>query len=238
MKYETTFAVSDIHGEYEKFIELLQHWDPDSMNLIIMGDLIDRGNDSLKVVQKAMQLRQDYGEQVVVLKGNHEDMLMMFLQERDYGTGSWYFNNGGNKTYESFIEEADTYFHSYEVKAHKMSLKTNEIEFIRDLPLFQEFGNVLFVHAGINPFISDWKQGDVKDFLWTRGHWNHKNETNKHIVFGHTPTQFMHNSQTNNNVWISNCGTNIAIDGGAVFGGQLNGIVIDKNGKILNTISV
>ncbi|WP_223837441.1 metallophosphoesterase [Bacillus swezeyi] len=60
MKHNITFVLSDIHGEYEKFEELMKHWNSETMNLAILGDMIDRGENSLKVVQKIMQLKKKY----------------------------------------------------------------------------------------------------------------------------------------------------------------------------------
>lgn len=237
MKYDKTFVLSDIHGELAKFKELLQYWKPNEENLVILGDLIDRGEHSLEIVQLAMDLKNTYNEQVVVLKGNHEDMLSIFLSEKDYETGDWYFNNGGNRTCESFTHHSfPLYFHSYEERANKMLQVSNkEIQFLKQLPLHCEFGDTLFVHAGINPHLNDWRKSVEKDFLWTRGHWNHPNEIGKTIIFGHTPVRHIHDSDE---VWVSKCKSYIGIDGGAVFKGQLNGIVIDKKGQILEKYKV
>ncbi|MCD7911025.1 serine/threonine protein phosphatase [Bacillus velezensis] len=236
MKYDKTFVLSDIHGEYEKFEEVMKHWNPSTMNLAILGDMIDRGENSLKVVQKIMSIKEEYPDQVVVLKGNHEDMLLIFLKEKDYETGDWYFNNGGNRTCESFVDDNYIFFKSYEERARLMLKRNEEIKFIRELPLYYEFGDVLFVHAGINPFLDDWKQTTEKDFLWNRGFWKFKNQTGKIIVFGHTITQLLH-ADKRNDIWISNCKSYINIDGGAVFGGHLNAIVINNKGVILNEYS-
>lgn len=48
LKHNKTFVLSDIHGEYEKFEELMKHWNSETMNLAILGDMIDRGENSLK----------------------------------------------------------------------------------------------------------------------------------------------------------------------------------------------
>ncbi|MED2945442.1 metallophosphoesterase family protein [Bacillus swezeyi] len=237
MTHNKTFVLSDIHGELEKFEEIMKHWNPATMNLAILGDMIDRGENSLKVVQKIMQFKKKYKDQVVVLKGNHEDMFLLFLEVQDYETGDWYFNNGGNRTCVSFVDDEYIFFKSYEERARQMLQRKDEIKFIRKLPLYYEFGNVLFVHAGISPLLDDWKETPRNDFLWSRGCWNFKNQTGKIVVFGHTITQFLHPDKRND-IWISKCGTYIDIDGGAVFGGQLNAIVINDKGEILEKYKV
>lgn len=232
MDFDKAFVISDIHGEYTKLIELLHHWDRETMKLVILGDLIDRGENSLKVVQEIMKLKEQYGKQVVVLKGNHEDMLINYLREPTYDYGELFFINGGNTTAWEFADDPFLMFKSFAERAKLIKQRIYEVQFLRSLQHYYEFGNVLFVHAGIDPFISNWKDTQSHKFLWFRGVWKHRNHTGKVIVFGHTPTQHLHEDKSND-IWISKDKSYINIDGGAVFGGQLNGIVIDKQGEIL-----
>lgn len=69
--------VSDIHGHFKQFEELLTYWNQED-TLVILGDLIDRGPDSLKVIEKVIELKQIYEDKVIFVKGNHEEMLLNF----------------------------------------------------------------------------------------------------------------------------------------------------------------
>lgn len=230
------FAVSDIHGQYDQLIKILSHWNIDD-ELIIMGDLIDRGDNSLKVVQEVMELKKKYPDKVTLLKGNHEDMFLNFLDE-PFEYGELFFINGGNTTAYEFGNDEFLMFKSFKERAEIIKQRRpEEIEFIRNLDYHYEFGDILFVHAGVDPFISDWRKTEPHKFLWNRGGWNHRNETGKIIVFGHTPTQTVHKDKSND-IWISRCKTYINIDGGAVFKGQLNGVLMNDKGEILQTYIV
>ncbi|NRD18400.1 metallophosphoesterase, partial [Lactococcus lactis subsp. lactis] len=44
--YNEVFVVGDIHGEYKKFKEILKYWDSNRQQLILLGDLCDRGLQS------------------------------------------------------------------------------------------------------------------------------------------------------------------------------------------------
>ena len=62
------YAVSDIHGRYDKYIELLRRIDlRPADTLYVLGDMIDRGPDGLKIL-RGMSLRPN----VVPFLGNHE----------------------------------------------------------------------------------------------------------------------------------------------------------------------
>ncbi|MCA1027022.1 serine/threonine protein phosphatase [Cytobacillus kochii] len=227
------FVVSDIHGQITQFKNILENWDREKQMLFILGDLIDRGEDSLAVVREVMKLKKLYGKQIVVLKGNHEDMLLTFLDNPTYETGNHFFMNGGNTTAMDFTSDEHLMFRSYQERAELMKERTDEIDFIRSFKDYYEFGDVLFVHGGIDPYIENWRNTQPHKFYWSRGWWNYSNRTGKTIVYGHTPTQTVYEDKSNE-IWIDSKNKYINIDGGAVFGGQLNAIVIDKSGEILS----
>ena len=66
------YAVSDIHGCYDKYIDLLNeiNFSPDD-TLYVLGDVIDRGPDGFKIMLDMAQRPN-----VVNLLGNHEAMAM------------------------------------------------------------------------------------------------------------------------------------------------------------------
>ncbi|HLF12783.1 MAG TPA: metallophosphoesterase [Gammaproteobacteria bacterium] len=79
-------VVPDIHGAYDELIGLLQataiidgslNWSGGAARLVSLGDLLDRGAESRKVVELLMRLQRDaplHGGGVHVLLGNHEVM--------------------------------------------------------------------------------------------------------------------------------------------------------------------
>jgi hypothetical protein len=84
------FAVSDVHGDYDAYVTLLvsaqllaavpdqpnqAHWTGGQAVLVVVGDLIDKGPDSLDVIQLTMALADSAsaaGGRVVATMGNHE----------------------------------------------------------------------------------------------------------------------------------------------------------------------
>ena len=66
------YAMSDIHGRYEKFNKMLEkiHFS-DNDTLYILGDIIDRGEDGIKILADVMEK-----ENVILLMGNHEYMML------------------------------------------------------------------------------------------------------------------------------------------------------------------
>ena len=77
------FAIGDVHGKADMLDELLQHWDGRSQ-LVFLGDLIDRGEDSRAVLERVKNLVDQKG--AVCLSGNHEYMFLTWLDnpEKSY----------------------------------------------------------------------------------------------------------------------------------------------------------
>lgn len=221
------FVVGDIHGCLLEFTTLLKKWDRDTHRLIQLGDLLDRGKKSKSILILAMYLKKQCD--AIFLKGNHEELFLNFIDD-PVNEGEFYLNQGGNATIDSFLGEKASIRHMPEHLANLMKEKYPEvIQFIRDMPYFYETEYFIFVHAGVNLALSDWKNTSEKDFSWIRKPFHYGiNETGKTIVFGHTITRVL-NEDKSNDVWVSPCKTKIGIDGGAVFDGQLNGLVIDGN---------
>src|SRR6267142_2170603 len=67
--------------------------DPSTDTLIFLGDLIDRGPDVPGCVEHVLNLCQENPEKVICLRGNHEQMLLDFIDAASLiwmstGTGS------------------------------------------------------------------------------------------------------------------------------------------------------
>ena len=70
-----TYVMADIHGEYDKFMDILKQINlKDDDTLYFLGDVVDRGPHSVKVLLKLMEMHN-----AVCIVGNHEVMAMECL---------------------------------------------------------------------------------------------------------------------------------------------------------------
>lgn len=81
-------AVGDLHGDYEAWIAIARaaglidargRWAGGNTTLVQMGDVVDRGPDSLKIIEHLQRLEKEAkrkGGRLIVLVGNHEAMMM------------------------------------------------------------------------------------------------------------------------------------------------------------------
>lgn len=196
------YAIGDVHGCAAELESLIAHLTIDKSTLVIfLGDYVDRGSDSRRVIDLIIDLRKRC--EVVALMGNHEAMFLDFLERPEsIGSGLFILNGGGTTLANYGGPEG-----SWEVpQAH--------VEFLKSLKLYYETESHFFVHAGVplrkrlrdlDPVV------DRETFLWTRGPFLTTDENwEKIVVHGHTP-QIDPERRPNR----------VNVDTGCVFGGFL-----------------
>lgn len=232
MEKEKYFVVGDIHGCLSKLKELLTYHNPKTEQLVFIGDYIDRGPDSKGVLDFVMEKQK---EGAWCLKGNHEQLLENAIDNLSNSNFSnvdykLWIRNGGNTTVDSF--DLKKWVTNEEI--YNELMKYNP--FLNSLPYYKETNNIIFVHAGVDLMAEDWRN-ELDDMLWIRDFFHYSpNNTGKTIVFGHTPTKYL-NSDQSNEIWFSE-DNKIGLDGGAVFGGLLHAVLLDKQGNTANLYSV
>jgi serine/threonine protein phosphatase 1 len=170
------FAISDIHGCAKTFTALLEKIELQKEDhLFLLGDYIDRGNDSKGVIDKILQLTAD-GYKIDCLLGNHEWMLMNSIT--DYRKFDNWMKNGGSITLDSYkISEMD----------YMKKLPQEHVQFFRSLKYFIELDDYYLVHAGFNIKEAD-PLNDYESMLWIRD-WDKNLKpgqlNGKKIIHGH-----------------------------------------------------
>jgi serine/threonine protein phosphatase 1 len=179
-----TYVIGDVHGRPNLIEQLIKDipWDVKRDKIVFLGDLIDRGPDAPGVVELVMKLSQQ-NPRVVVLRGNHEQMLLDCL---DYGDLQWLIpENGGLATLTGYGIELSEIEDVTDIR-----IPDEHIEFIRGLPFFHEDEQAIYVHAGLIPGEHP-SQTDPDVLVWTRDADFYRGYHGKLCFFGHTPTQYL-----------------------------------------------
>ena len=97
-----TFVVGDIHGccaQLHALLDMLPR-DESTDTLVFLGDLVDRGPDVPGCVEHVVKLCKESPERVICLRGNHEQMLLDFI---DGANSIWMEpSTGSDQTFEQF----------------------------------------------------------------------------------------------------------------------------------------
>ncbi len=194
------FAIGDIHGCYDRLCALMDKIPVDLTHdtLVFIGDYIDRGPQSVEVVDYLVELKKRVPG-IIFLKGNHEDMLEKYINGSDRFT---YLLNGGQRTLDSYLNRP--------ARSDSYPIPPEHMQFFKSLRMYYETEKYIFVHAGLRPRFALESQ-KTEDLLWIRDKFIDTDYNfGKRVVFGHTP---LDEPLVDDN--------KIGIDTGAVYGNAL-----------------
>ncbi len=211
-----TLVVGDIHGKLGLFDSLLEKsgYQPDQDRLILIGDLVDRGEDSRGVVSRAIELKQRSPNNVVVIRGNHEAMMLAALRDPECEQAELWFFNGGVQTLQSYMDEQGN-----------MDVPDDHLDFLDSLPTWFEDDHAIYVHASLaeperGKFQHPSEASENPELYWARNRHFFAEYKGKTVVFGHTITGMAFGEKEK--VWIRD--SLICVDTGAYLTGVLSAI--------------
>ena len=170
-----TFAIGDVHGCYSALLALIQAAGITAEDRVIwLGDFVDRGPDSAKVVE---HLRHLPVESNICLRGNHE-IMMQNARHSLQAMRSW-ASSGGSATWDSYVRE-------YGGEDGIQTVPEEHWSFLNDLMPYFETDKHIFVHASVD---SEVEMADQFDDVLFWGDFDSigPHISGKHIVCGHTP---------------------------------------------------
>lgn len=221
MKFD---IIGDIHGCYDEFLNLIDKLGylmntgipvhPDGRNLVFVGDTMDRGPDSIKMLNLVFKLQE--ATTLIYSPGNHCNKLYRFAK-----------GNQVQLTHglETTVAELDAL-----TKDERKRFLTTYCKFYEALPLYHSLndGNLIIAHAGIREemigatpsekmrvfvLYGDITGKKLPDGRPLRRDWAKHYKGDPFIVYGHTPVKevrFVNNTAN--------------VDTGCVFGGKLTAL--------------
>lgn len=173
------YVMSDIHGEKKKFDSVMEKINLTSDDkLYILGDVIDRGNDSIQILLELMKMKN-----VTVLLGNHELMMLNAITPPDnFRAIKLWYHNYGSVTHNTFLELTP-------------EIQTKIKNFISQMPLSIEITvndkKYILVHGA--PIELQYRMytkfvPEREYVTWERLNPDDIMPKGKTVIFGHTPT--------------------------------------------------
>ncbi len=163
------YVIGDVHGCADRLFALHEavaahfaaHPCPSPL-LVHLGDLVDRGPDSARVVARLSVASPVHRVPMVNLMGNHEWMMLTALASDDPGAANHWIDNGGGESLRSWGVRPGTPSHQW-----PSLLPVDHLLFLRDLRPYHRLDGYIFVHAGLRPGIPLARQ-HWSDLLWIR----------------------------------------------------------------------
>lgn len=222
------FVIGDLHGEMDLLEKMLEEIDGvigaaklANPLLVFVGDLVDRGPNSAAVLTRLKEMTTEFPENVVSLLGNHEQMLLDFIDAPVARHARW-MRSGGVETCKSFglempLEKGEPLIVA---EALTQAMGGDMIAWLRNRPVMHRSGNVTCVHAAVDPS----KPLDM--------------QSDRVLIWGHP--QFLSSNRTDGQ-WIAHGHTvfdepsiadhRISVDTGAYMSGTLTSAVILPTGE-------
>ena len=188
------YVISDIHGQFDKYQQMLRKISlSDNDTLYVLGDVLDRGPDGLKILKDMM-----YRPNVYPVLGEHEYLakkLLPVLQnaqtaeecasltetEEDKKLFARWIKIGGYPTLEAFLKLNE-------------EEKESVLDYLSEFAPYDEVEaggrDFVLVHAGIRGFEEgkDLDEYDEEDFVSEKADYSSVYFKDKFLITGHTPT--------------------------------------------------
>lgn len=199
---KTIYAMSDIHGMIGPFRQRLEQLNMDELRagdvkLILLGDYIDWGSNSLKVLETIYTLQQDLEKNMIVLMGNHDKWFLDFLNGDN---PHWLGNYQSTSFVSQFLSDDELGRINHLISRYQLHLThdlvrhaferehADLLSWMKSFPLYYETEHQIYVHAGIDEEAEDlWVYGTSDEMFYekyppTTGHFY------KDIIAGHVST--------------------------------------------------
>ena len=176
---ERVVAVGDVHGAYDRFVEILKvagvlnadaHWAGGATHFVQLGDIVDRGSDSRKALDLVRRLEREAqaaGGQLHLLLGNHEVARMLGdLRLTVAGEYAAFATADSTNVRDNFLKTLKP-ANAAEREALLQQTPLGYVEmrqafgregeygrWLRQLPVTVKIDGFLFVHGGISPAVA------------------------------------------------------------------------------------
>lgn len=182
---ECLYVISDIHGDYDGLQMILSRILPlrttggRKDKIVFLGDYIDRKETTHLVLDEMVRLKNQYGDNVITLMGNHELMLLEVLNlvPQEYlhtpslpneSKYQWLIN-GGYQTALGYINRAGIECDPFDISSPRLQeiIGSDHLIFLMNLLPYHETDDYVFVHAGCSPK-TPLKYNDLHTLTWDR----------------------------------------------------------------------
>ena len=231
-----TYVVSDIHGEYDLFMKLLEkiHFSDNDL-MYVIGDVVDRGPNPVKTLLKMMEYSN-----IIPLVGNHEVMALRclkYLMENESEKGN--LKHQAKEIEEEIAEEFLTWHINGSittiVEFDKLSREMQEevYDYLMEFSVYEVVHaggkKYLLVHAGLGNYSPERELDDYRldELVWDRADYGTQYFKDMYVITGHTPTQNIVKNERPGYIYRVN--HHIDIDCGACFGGQLGCLCLETD---------
>ena len=213
------YGVGDVHGMSDLLSHLLNEIEADAASygrpatVVFLGDVVNRGSKTKQVLDRLVAGPTRPGDRWIVLRGNHEQLMIDALMADDSAIFQRWLKMGGLQTLMSYGATSKR-----ASRAHARELiDPAHLNFLTGLPLTHIAGGYLFVHAGVEPGVPLHRQDADRLMTIRKRFLKAPHGLPFTVIHGHTPTDGKPRLGIGR----------IGVDTGAYFTGILTAVAIE-----------
>lgn len=156
--HKCIYVIPEVHGNFnsleiilDRLIPLRTHINQEDV-LVMLGDYIDGDSSGADVIDCLINIKQQYGDRAIFIKGNHEEMMLKAIYGSDNDFNYW-IANGGISTILSYLKKANLQLTPHSIKRNRLAdiIPKTHIDFLKDLNPYFIINEYVFFHGGFNP---------------------------------------------------------------------------------------
>jgi len=222
------YVMSDLHGNYEGFMSILEQIQFSEVDeLYVNGDIVDRGRGGIKILQHMMMQPNIYP-----IIGNHEYALMQVLDFVTQEITEETISKINEQTLKNIIEYQNIGGQVTLDEFHKLSKEEQRdiIDYLEEFSAYEEISvngkAFIIIHAGFINFKPERKMEDYQlyELIFSAPDYEKVYFRDKYLVTGHLPTRAIEGAKTDE-IYMAN--NHIAIDCASGYGGKVGCIRLD-----------
>ena len=251
------YAMSDIHGHYDllrerveqiKQLQISRVEESTADKILFLGDYIDEGPDGFQCLKLIRDLQNKFPGRVIVIKGNHEQWLLNYLDAKETWMGpdtelgtlvsfltkeqleqvGKYVAGGQSERVSLSETEAENILNTYSYI--RKCIKENHgdlIGWLCELPLYYETDRQIFVHAGIDEEAEDTWMWGTSDDVFLNKFPETTGKFYKDIIAGHVGSATVSGDRDFHDVYYDGA-SHYYIDGTVHVSGHIPVLVFDE----------
>lgn len=245
------YVFTDIHSFFTLFQQTLRgagyFEDPAEKRILLLGDLFDRGPEAPQL--QSWILERLGGEELLLVKGNHEELFVKLVTEDRGAPTRRHLHNGTYDTLEQLTGRTAGFSLSSRLRLAAAGRETLfYTAIIPSMPDYIETEHYIFTHAwipcrredGVLSYDPDWRSADAQ--AWWEARWTNPMDAartarhpEKTIVCGHYHCSYGHaRYEQRGSEWGEDADFSpyrapgvIALDACTAFSGKMNCLVLD-----------
>jgi calcineurin-like phosphoesterase family protein len=170
--HKCIFVISEIHGNIASLevilnrILPLRKFEGQEDIVVFLGDYIDGDEYGPEVLDTLINVKKEYGDRAIILKGNHEDIMVRATFGVDSDFSNW-IAMGGLSTISGYVRRSEASVPATAVSRNRLTqlIPAEHIALIRSMESYHMLDNYMFFHGSFDPkkTIAD---NDVNNFIY------------------------------------------------------------------------